>query len=148
MNSTAELRMLCDQHGTIPTSYKLEGVVREGDNPQRTFRVVETWKGRYKDEVVALKILKVSRRDPHMLAFKRVSIPRNHPGGVVRRCPDMRQRLFVGMVLMKQLEHANILPFYGVSTTVADFCLVSPWCNKPDVNRFDLASLFGRTSYP
>ena len=59
------------------------------------------------------------------------------------------------MALLKQLEHGNILPFYGVSTTVADFCLVSPWYEngnivdyvkkKPDVNRFDLASAFGRT---
>jgi len=56
---------------------------------------------------------------------------------------------------MKQLEHNNILPFYGVSTTVADFCLVSPWCKNgnimgylkkhPGVNRFDLVSTFHQT---
>jgi len=53
---------------------------------------------------------------------------------------------------MKQLEHRNILPFYGVSTDVADLCLVFPWCEngsivdylkrKPDIDRFTLVSTF------
>ena len=51
---------------------------------------------------------------------------------------------------MKHLEHCNIVPLYGVSTTVADFCLVSPWYENgnimeylkknPDVGRFGLVS--------
>jgi len=53
---------------------------------------------------------------------------------------------------MKQLEHNNILPFYGISTTVADFCLVSPWYEngnvmdylkkKPNTSRLPLVSAF------
>ena len=53
---------------------------------------------------------------------------------------------------MKQLEHGNILPFYGVSTSVADCCLVFPWYEngnimeylkrKPDISRFTLVSTF------
>jgi len=56
---------------------------------------------------------------------------------------------------MKQLKHDNILPFYGVSTIVADFCLVFPWYEngnimeymkeRPDTNRFDLASISDQT---
>jgi len=87
MEHTAELRRLCDHHHTIPTSYKLEGVGREGGHPQHTSQVIEIWKGRYKDKVVALKILKVSRQDPHLLAFARVSVLPHDPGeeGVARR---------------------------------------------------------------
>lgn len=53
---------------------------------------------------------------------------------------------------MKQLDHDNILPFYGVSTSLANFCLVYPWYENgkimdylkknPDANRFKLASIF------
>ena len=53
---------------------------------------------------------------------------------------------------MKQVKHDNIIPFYGISTTVADFCLVFPWYRngtimeylkkKPDINRFTLVSMF------
>ena len=58
---------------------------------------------------------------------------------------------------MKQVEHKNILPFYGVSTTVSDFCLVFPWYGngniieylekKPHADRFALASTFKKTPY-
>ena len=57
---------------------------------------------------------------------------------------------------MKQLEHANILPFYGVSTTVADLCLVFPWYGngdimeyvkrKPNISRYVLVSTLERAS--
>ena len=58
---------------------------------------------------------------------------------------------------MKQANHYNILPFYGVSTDVSDFCLVHPWYENgnitdylkknPDVNRFDLVSTLPVTPY-
>ena len=56
------------------------------------------------------------------------------------------------MVLLKQLRHDNILPFYGVSTTEYDFCLVFPWYENGNImdylkkmlgaDKFDLASAF------
>ena len=58
---------------------------------------------------------------------------------------------------MKQLEHDNILPFYGVSTTISDFSLVFPWYNhgnidqyvkkNPGVDRYNLASASNPTAY-
>jgi len=58
---------------------------------------------------------------------------------------------------MKQLEHINILPFYGISAAVADFCLVSPWYEngtitdylkkKPNASRLALVSVFEQVRY-
>jgi len=48
--------------------------VKEGDYAQRISPVTEIWKGKYNDEVVALKILKVPRDDPHAQRTKSVSI--------------------------------------------------------------------------
>ena len=58
---------------------------------------------------------------------------------------------------MKRLEHENILPFYGVSSTVSDFSLVFPWYKNgnieqhleknPGINRYDLVSAFRLTAY-
>lgn len=58
---------------------------------------------------------------------------------------------------MKQIKHGNILPFYGVSTPTADFCLVFPWYKngtimeylerKPIISRFTLVSMFEKTPY-
>jgi len=74
--------MLCGTHDTVPTSYELEGVMREGDYRLRISRVIEIWKGRYKDESVALKVLK-SRRGPHTSQFKEVSMSRTPQRTVV-----------------------------------------------------------------
>jgi len=53
---------------------------------------------------------------------------------------------------MKRKAHDDLVPLYGVSTTIATYCLVYPWYEngnimsyvekKPGVNRFDLASIF------
>lgn len=53
---------------------------------------------------------------------------------------------------MKQTNHHNILPLYGVSADVSEFCLVFPWYENgnitdylkgnPNVNRYDLVSTF------
>jgi len=58
---------------------------------------------------------------------------------------------------MKQLEHSNILPLYGVSTNVTDFSLVFPWYENgnimqylkrnPDIGRFALVSTFKKVPY-
>jgi len=58
---------------------------------------------------------------------------------------------------MKHLEHGNIDPFYGVSTTVTNLCLVSPWYENgsimeylkgnPDVSRFALVSTLEQALY-
>ena len=55
---------------------------------------------------------------------------------------------------MKQLKHDSILPFYGVSTDVSDFCLVFPWYqngnimnyleNNPSVDPYNLASILSQ----
>ena len=52
---------------------------------------------------------------------------------------------------MKQLENKNILPFYGVSTSVSGFALVFPWYRNgnivdylrgnPGADRYNLASI-------
>ena len=68
-----QLRSLCGRHLTVPTSYKLEDVVKEGDRPQCISQVTEIWKGRYNDEAVALKVLRVPR-DDHVQKNKSASV--------------------------------------------------------------------------
>ena len=69
-----ELQMWCETYRTVPASYKLEGVVREGDHSQRISQETEIWKGRYRDEVVALRVPRVSRQGFDVLKLKSVSV--------------------------------------------------------------------------
>ncbi|KAF9789186.1 kinase-like domain-containing protein [Thelephora terrestris] len=136
-----ELRRLCGHHLTVPTAYKLEGVEEEGDEAQSNSLVTEICKGRYNGGVVALKVLGV----PQLRRRTGQCDLRNDP-----EVQAAKSRFCKEVVLMKQINHDNILPFYGVSTTVSDFCLVFPWYSngnikdylkrKQDINRFNLLS--------
>ena len=74
--SVNKLRKLCGRFRTIPTSYKLRGVKKQGDYPERVSRVTEIWKGVYRDEVVVLKVLMVPKDDPDMQETESVRVPR------------------------------------------------------------------------
>ena len=67
----------------LPEQYiygELRGVVREGDHSQHISEVIEIWKGRYKDEVVALRVFKLSNQDPDTPALKSVGTLGDPPG--------------------------------------------------------------------
>ena len=59
-----ELLELCGRWCTVPRSYTLQGVVKEGQYAQHVSQTTEIWKGRYKEGYVALKILRGLRDDP------------------------------------------------------------------------------------
>ena len=73
-----ELQAMCSYYCTVPASYQLEGVTKEGDHPQSTFQDTKIWKGRYNGEVVVLKILRVPRVDSRSGKTKSVSTS-SHP---------------------------------------------------------------------
>jgi len=60
---------------------------------------------------------------------------------------------------MKQLEHSNLIPFYGVWTTIVAVYLVFPWYENGNimeyltrspatVSRFTLVSTFDKALHP
>ncbi|KAF9777371.1 kinase-like domain-containing protein [Thelephora terrestris] len=131
-----ELSQLCTLWHTVPASYGLGGVVMQGDRAQRVSGMTEIWEGTYDGETVALKA--DARKDLCLLTGD-------------SDIKMAKQRFCAAAVLMKQIEHKNIIPFYGVSTTISDFCLVFPWYKNgdieqylkknPDIDRYDLASI-------
>lgn len=71
----------------------LRGVVRVGNYSHHISKTAKIWKGRYKDEVVALRVFKLSHPDPkpreRRQELKEVSTPCNHPWRRIVRCyPD------------------------------------------------------------
>jgi hypothetical protein len=78
-----ELRALCGKHRTVPTTYQLNGVVKEGSYPYRSSRVTEIWTGKYKGKEVAIKVLRVSRDNSDVQKAKSVSISRDKGGRCV-----------------------------------------------------------------
>ena len=56
--------------------------MREGQYPQHISQMTEIWKGRHKEEKVALKIFRAHRDDPPAQVVESVSMPRNFKQGV------------------------------------------------------------------
>ena len=54
--------------------------MKEGNHAQHITVVTEIWKGRYNNEVVALKILRMARDDPQIQRTKSVSVSHDSPG--------------------------------------------------------------------
>ena len=67
-----ELLELCTRWNAVPALYELEGVVRQGDQAKRVSQMTEIWKGTYDGEVVALKVLRLSRDDPDIQVAQKV----------------------------------------------------------------------------
>lgn len=57
--------------------------MKEEDRAQRISQVTEIWKGKYNDEVVALKVLRVPRDSPQVRRTKSVSISCDSHGFLV-----------------------------------------------------------------
>ncbi|KAF9785465.1 kinase-like domain-containing protein [Thelephora terrestris] len=141
-----ELSQLCTLWHTVPASYGLGGVVMQGDRAQRVSGMTEIWEGTYDGETVALKVLRLPPNKSEADARKDLCLPTGDSD-----IKMAKQRFCAAAVLMKQIEHKNIIPFYGVSTTISDFCLVFPWYKNgdieqylkknPDIDRYDLARL-------
>jgi hypothetical protein len=62
-NLYAELFQLCTFWHTVPVSYELKGVVKQGDSFLRISGMTEIWEGTYHGEVVALKVLQLPQNN-------------------------------------------------------------------------------------
>ncbi|KAF9779338.1 kinase-like domain-containing protein [Thelephora terrestris] len=111
-----ELLQLCTRWHAVPASYELGDVVKQGNRAQHVSRVTQIWKGMHYGEVVALKVFGLPQDDPDTNMAK--------------------ERFCTAAVLLKQLKHKHILPFYGVSTATPDFCLVFPWYKNGNIERY------------
>ena len=84
---TIELLKLCGYWCTVPTSYKLEVVVRNYA-PQHVSQMAEIWKAWYSGQEVVVKIVRVRQGDPLAQRINSVS-----------GLPNSRRNVFFGVVL-------------------------------------------------
>ncbi|KAH0582271.1 hypothetical protein H2248_011911 [Termitomyces sp. 'cryptogamus'] len=114
--------------GLYPTCYDLKTIELMGGHPVTSGGFADIYKGRCNSEIVCLKVIRVYQTSHFQLFLKRISSE---------------------AILWGQLQHPNILPFYGVYYLNARPCLVSPWLDQdilsflndnPNVNRRLLVS--------
>ncbi|KAE9396549.1 hypothetical protein BT96DRAFT_777902, partial [Gymnopus androsaceus JB14] len=102
-------------HGVLPPSMFLKGLVRESSTAVAGGGFADIWTGRLNKQRVCIKVLRFFQQ------------------GSDRE--GLLKALSKEVLLWRQLNHPNILPFLGINTELfsPSFCIVSPWMSNGDI---------------
>ncbi|KAL0059509.1 Homeobox protein tos8 [Marasmius tenuissimus] len=106
-------------HGSLPTSFHLYNIVKEGSHPVAGGGYSDIWKGRLGEaQSVCLKVLRV------------------FTGSFDER--KLMKQLGNEVLIWRQLRHPNIHQFLGVTNELfqPSYCIVSPWMTNGDVTSY------------
>ncbi|TCD64697.1 hypothetical protein EIP91_003771 [Steccherinum ochraceum] len=107
---------LVNREGQLPSAFYLDGVKSIEDESRGAGGFADIYYGQWKEHFVALKRLRP-------------------PSGQQHLDPVSEMQLCRESLMWKKLEHANILPFWGVSKDAfsRSICMVLPWMQKGSV---------------
>ncbi|KAF9060403.1 kinase-like domain-containing protein [Rhodocollybia butyracea] len=108
------IRNLSRAFNVLPPLF-LVNIQREHPHPIRGGGFADIWKGKIGDQAICLKVLRTYLESDELTRKKVESDFCNEA------------------LLWRQLRHPNVLPFFGVNTTLFGFCLVSPWMSNGDI---------------
>ncbi|KIK65938.1 hypothetical protein GYMLUDRAFT_952767 [Collybiopsis luxurians FD-317 M1] len=109
------MRQLNRLHGVLPPSMFLKDLVCEGKNPVTGGGFADIWVGRWNERRVCVKVLRFFQQGSNR--------------------EELQKALGKEVLLWRQLNHPNILPFLGINTQLFNptFCIVSPWMSNGDI---------------
>ncbi|KAF9068272.1 kinase-like domain-containing protein [Rhodocollybia butyracea] len=109
------LRRLNHQYGVLPPSMILDDLVCESKRAVNGGGFADVWIGRWDNRRVCMKVLRYFQQ------------------GSERE--TLLKALSKEVLLWRQLNHPNILPFLGVNTEIfsPSFCIISPWMFNGDI---------------
>ncbi|KAF9258244.1 kinase-like protein [Marasmius fiardii PR-910] len=114
------LRLLVNKHRVLPPSLFVNKVEMSGAHPIDVGGYSDIYQGTFGDQSVCLKVLRIHIQEDDERINK-----------------DLRE-FYKEALLWTQLNHANLLPFLGVNTTLFPrrLCLVSPWMVNGQVTKY------------
>jgi len=95
----------------------------------------DVYKGQYRNQEIALKVLKVYQKSDLQKLLK-VTVS---PGSRLVPANESDQDFSCEAVTWRQLDHPNVLPFYGVfhlDKKAGRVCLASPWLEFGNVVQY------------
>ncbi|KAG5637390.1 hypothetical protein H0H81_004767 [Sphagnurus paluster] len=106
---------LATKTGLYPTCYDVGNIDLYSQDPIAAGGFCDIYKGRFRGQVVSLKTIRIYENDIIEYALKQISKE---------------------VLLWGQLSHPNVLPIYGVYRFRGRICIVSPWMEAGDINRY------------
>ncbi|KIK65954.1 hypothetical protein GYMLUDRAFT_38419 [Collybiopsis luxurians FD-317 M1] len=122
------MRQLNRLHGVLPPSMFLKDLVCEGKTPVTGEGFADIWTGRWNERRVCIKVLRFFQQGSNR--------------------EELKKALGKEVLLWRQLNHPNILPFLGINTQLFDptFCMVSPWMSNGDIVSYSQKSSLNLTT--
>ncbi|KAF8066577.1 kinase-like domain-containing protein [Lyophyllum atratum] len=106
---------LSAKSGLYPLCYELKDVVPEGEDPVTSGGFADIYEAYFNGQKVCLKAVRMYQDTKDQDFFKRFSKE---------------------AILWGQLSHPNVLPIYGIHRFRRRFCLVSPWMEAGDMEKY------------
>ena len=114
-----------------PICYNLGDIELESEYPVAAGSFADIYKGRFRGQVVCLKVIRIYQTSQVQMFLKVTAIPRTRQPGV-----DVQQQFSAEAILWGQLSHINLLPIYGLYRYDGRLCLVAPWMEHGDIMTF------------
>jgi len=130
----AYLQRLCGESGALPTSILLtEGFDHIEPQPFMRYGPVAAYRATYKGELVVGKTFRTTSVC-HLENIHKVS---SWVFSTIMQSPYVTFQCSAKEVVgWKCLQHENILPFIGVTSTPSPFSMVSPWMENGNIMNF------------
>ncbi|KAF9259367.1 kinase-like protein [Marasmius fiardii PR-910] len=114
------LRLLVNKHHILPPSLFVKNVALESNRILAVGGFSDIYKGTYQKKSVCLKVLRMYIED-----------------GGEKKNNNLRN-FYKETLLWTQLSHPNLLPFFGVNTTLfpGKLCLLAPWMVNGRITKF------------
>ncbi|KAF9469364.1 kinase-like domain-containing protein [Collybia nuda] len=106
---------LAKMDNLYPSCFAFENIGSIDDQPITAGGFADIHKGRVKDKNVCLKVIRLYQ---------------------VSQIDYVLKRFYQEAILWGQLSHPNILPFFGLYYFRNRLCLVSPWVENGDINKY------------
>ncbi|KAG6915489.1 hypothetical protein DXG01_011289, partial [Tephrocybe rancida] len=103
---------LSSKTGLAPNCFMLEGVTQVGQAPAAEGGLAEIYKGKFRDQVVCLKAMRVYRSS---------------------LVEQMSKRFWKEAMLWGRLSHPNVLAMYGIYIHGSRTCMVAPWMENEHI---------------
>ena len=127
------LRCLCETSQCYPACDALHNVI-VGPR-ERAGGSCDIYRGRHRDQVLCLKVIHIVRERNNKAMLKVIPPLMNT---VVVDLKQLQQSFLQEAILWSQLDHPNILPFYGIYhlDSERNICLVSPWLENGNLMNY------------
>lgn len=127
------LRRLCEVSQCHPVCDTLHNIIigpREGAGG-----FSDIYRGRHRDQVLCLKVIHIARKQNNKAMLKVIPPLMST---VFIDLKQLQQSFLQEAILWSQLDHQNILPFYGIYYLGPErkMCLVSPWLENGNLMNY------------